>query len=173
MRLISRMATALLLLLMFGLSTSGFYLWDGCQSPEEYRPMGHALESWDVMLYFGDRRLTPEWTPDGAHIVVSYDHGVTHVVRSDGSDAWKVSDNVSDYTVDYSPVVSPDGSRITYATTRDPRRSRRGQPYQQDFDIETVALDGTDYKRLTDISPWEVAGRVSHRVRKQRRHHQL
>ena len=91
----------------------------------------------------------------------SNSRGVTHVAASDGSSVRRISDR--DYSkVAFSPDISPDGSRIVYATTR---HDVKGGRYGRNFEIETSGLDGSDRRRLTehgeqDVSPaWSPDGR--------------
>ena len=58
--------------------------------------------------------------------------------------------------VDYSPDISPDGSRIAYATTRH-RVPEEGDRWRN-FEIETSGLDGSDSRRrLTDYDGQDVS----------------
>ena len=133
----------------------------------------------DSRVWFGrfveaNPRFTPQWSPDGAHVVFTLNwprngnsnNGSTYVARSDGSGVRRVSEGTGEYNVDYSPDVSQDGSRIVYTTAKhltkgdyDPWGATRN------FEIEVSALDGSDRRRLTengdlDISPlWSPDGR--------------
>ena len=98
-------------------------------------------------------RLAPQWTPDGNHIV--FDHydsnrsnrASIYVVRSDGSELKRISAGSEDRDIHYWPDISPNGSRIAYATTRH-QTKLRGQ-WQYEREIETSKLDGSDRRRLT------------------------
>ena len=119
---------------------------------------------WDEVLRKANPRFEPQWSPDGAQIVFTFEsgyRGVTHVAASDGSSVRRISDR--DYSkVAFSPDISPDGSRIVYATTR---HNVKGDSYGDNFEIETSGLDGSDRRRLTengeqDVSPaWSPDGR--------------
>ena len=119
---------------------------------------------WDEILRTANPRFEPQWSPDGAQIVFTFgsnNRGVTHVAASDGSSVRRISDR--DYSkVAFSPDISPDGSRIVYATTR---HNVKGNRYGRNFEIETSRLDGSDRRRLTengeqDVSPaWSPDGR--------------
>ena len=98
-----------------------------------------------------DRQLAPQWTPDGSHVVLPAGNGSIYTVKADGSDLRRIAKEDGDYVLHLSPDVSPDGSRLVYATSRHklkkddaPHRERRS------FDIETARLDGSDRRRLTD-----------------------
>ena len=67
-----------------------------------------------------------------------------HVVRSDGSQLKRISTTSGDKEGDSWPDISPDGSRVVYITTRHRSAGRRNN------EIETVKLDGSDRRRLTD-----------------------
>ena len=70
--------------------------------------------------------------------------GDLHVVRSDGSQLKRISTTSGDKEGDSWPDISPDGSRVVYITTRHRSAGRRTN------EIETVKLDGSDRRRLTD-----------------------
>ena len=98
-----------------------------------------------------DRQLAPQWTPDGSHVVLPAGRGSIYTVKADGSDLRRIAKEDGFYVLHLSPDVSPDGSRLVYATSRHklkkddaPHRERRS------FDIETARLDGSDRRRLTD-----------------------
>ena len=73
-------------------------------------------------------------------------HGVTHVVTSDGSDLRRISHGNG---VDYSADISPDSSRVVYATSKHKTRDVWGGAIAN-FEIETSRLDGSDRRRLTE-----------------------
>ena len=110
-------------------------------------------------------QLMPRWTPDGSQVVlgiINYDRGPPegriYAVASDGSSLLSITEDDGEYFISHSPSVSPGSSRIAYATYR---YQERGPRY---FEIETVALDGTDRRKLTeesgqDLSPvWSPDG---------------
>ena len=116
-----------------------------CSSSDlEYR-------AWSTFLENANPVYIPKWSSSGSYIVASLEHGVTYVVRSDGSSLKRISPGKGGYKVDFSPVISPDGSRILFATSRH-RSSREvsGSWEPRNFEIETSRLDGSDRQRLTD-----------------------
>ena len=101
--------------------------------------------------------LTPQWTPDSAHIVFPYygrgfhivlgdpshvKEGRIQVVAQDGSSLASISETER-FAIDHSPSISPDGSRIVYSAYE----FRQDEPSY--FHIETSAPDGTDKRGLT------------------------
>ena len=137
-------------------------------------------EVWYGTLGAGAPQFTPQWTPDGERIVFALGHpvharryieaGSTFVASADGSNLGPISENVGKkYEVDFSPDISPDGSRIVYTTTRhkaeDPAAERAARrTLFRNFEIETAGLDGSDRRQLTrsglqDLSPvWSPDG---------------
>ena len=96
----------------------------------------------------------PVWSPDGARIAFNYGEHI-YVVESDGSRLQLLSDPPPDdaWYADVSPSISPDGSRVAFATFR---HKSGGMVFgrlfaeARNFEIGTSALDGSDYRRLTD-----------------------
>ena len=107
---------------------------------------------WDINhIYNRDLlRLSPLWTPDGAHIVFATQsdwyatnsriRSQVHIVSADGSSLLTIGEESG---MIHSPVVSSDGSRIMYSSYNDVDEGKRY------FEIVTAALDGSDRKRLT------------------------
>ena len=97
-----------------------------------------------------NRQLAPQWTPDGSHVVLSAGRGSIYTVKADGSDLRRIAKEDGYYVLHLSPDVSPDGSRLVYATSR--HKSKDGPPYggKRSFEIETARLDGSDRRRLTE-----------------------
>ena len=107
---------------------------------------------WDINhIYNRDLlRLSPLWTPDGAHIVFATQsdwyatnsriRSQVHIVSADGSSLLTIGEE-SDMI--HSPIVSSDGSRIMYSSYNDVDEDKRY------FEIVTAGLDGSDRKRLT------------------------
>ncbi len=85
----------------------------------------------------------PAISPDGSNITFSY-KGDIWVVSSNGGSARQLTSNTA---YDYSPIWSPDGKEIAFASDR-----------HGNFDIYTVAAEGGNPKRLTTHSasetPW-------------------
>ena len=104
-------------------------------------------EVWNAIFRSANPSYTVQWTPDGGHIVftiINWGRHYIYVAASDGSRLWTISDAGED-GIAYSPDISPDGSRIAYATTYD----LRFYNYPA-LDIETSRLDGSNRRRLTD-----------------------
>ena len=109
-------------------------------------------------LEVANPQFTPEWTPDGKDIVFArnsfrdpngyWESASIYSVRLDGSRLRLVTKDNDEYEINYSPDVSPDGSRIVYTATRHPLKRTWG--YARNFQIETSDLDGSDRHRLTD-----------------------
>ena len=110
-------------------------------------------------------QFMPRWTPDGSQVVlgiINYDRGPPegriYAVASDGSSLLSITEDDGEYFISHSPNVSAGSSRIAYSTYR---YQERGPRY---FEIETVALDGTYRRKLTegsgqDLSPvWSPDG---------------
>ena len=114
----------------------------------------------EQILYSADPRYTPQWTPDGQHIVFVQE-GFKHrdrssipasiyLIKIDGTGLRRLSQGERGYEIDYSPDISPDGSRIVYTTSRHLSYSEFAPCNRvRNFDIETIRLDGTAPHRLT------------------------
>ena len=106
----------------------------------------------------------PAWGYDGDDLVIVFRWsegrgiygGSLYTVREDGTNLTLLSPSVGDgdgiggarIAYDTSPAVSPDGTRVAYATLRHSEVEGR-------FDIVTAALDGTEREQLTRDSRTE------------------
>ena len=107
----------------------------------------------------GHPQFAPKWTPDGNYIVFG-DQSPRHLylARIDGTKVERIAGGRGEYEIYYSPDISPDGSRIVYATARYP--GERGRS----LEIETADLDGSNRrdredKRIIGKSPvWSPDG---------------
>ena len=131
-------------------------------------PYGHVRVDW----WRTAPQFTPQWTPDGAHIVFGTQRyvfsdswetleesaGRVYVAASDGSSLLQITEGDGFHGIGHSPSVSPDGSRIAYSVYKHLKDEERY------YEIETSALDGSDRRRLTktagmDSSPeWSPDG---------------
>ena len=106
------------------------------------------------------------WTPDGVRIVFE-DAGRIYVVDADGTELTSLSGSYepagprSETTeIDFSPTLSPDGSRVAYSTLR----YAKGELREHTYEIAIQPIDGSDRVRLTendrdDIAPsWSPDG---------------
>ena len=95
---------------------------------------------------------TPRWAEGGTSIVFGFGYrGALYVVDSTGSNLRRISKaskNNEEFDLDYSPDVSPDGTRIAYTTLRQSTGSAFSRVHS--FEIVTSALDGSDVRRLTE-----------------------
>ena len=126
---------------------AGFSLCDGSYEPHP--------EVWGQVLNLAYHRATPEWSADGSKIVVTRGKRTIYVVEADLSRIEWISPSTGSYGIDLSPDISPDGSRIVYATARhltrcQPVTDRCNARIARNFEIETANLDGSDRKRLTE-----------------------
>ena len=109
--------------------------------------------------YNGRAQLTPHWTPDDSHIVFGY-AGRILVVDAGGSDLKSLSGSFEPLhsfsqttEIDFSPSLSPDGSRVAYTTLR----YATGELSEHTYEIATQSIDGSDRQRLTNNSWDEVS----------------
>ena len=148
---------AALTLVLASAGTCVYILRHGCAIGQSlsHGPWDPDYRLVDALNAAGDK-YSPQWTPDGAHIVFSaavtddltsarVDAIRTYVVASDGTDILQIpvgSTRHAHYYADHSPRISPDGSRVAYS-------SYESQDLKVYFDIQTAELDGTDRRRLT------------------------
>ena len=101
---------------------------------------------------------TPSWSPDGTKIVFSFGLGrwlgdVVDIYIMDANGANRVNLTQGRHKVNHSPVASPDGKRIAFASYRD-----------DNYEIYVMDADGKNSKNLTlhlddDTSPaWSPDG---------------
>ena len=104
------------------------------------------------------RGSSPSWSPDGTKILFSFGLGrwlgdVTDIYIVDANGANRVNLTHGRHKVNHSPVVSPDGKRIAFASYRD-----------DNYEIYVMDADGNNPKNLTlhlddDTSPvWSPDG---------------
>ena len=139
------------LVLILSFSTLGPILL-GAVSECSYDGDGHHDPPIKYELYKAHRTFAPQWAEGGKSIVFGH-QGSIYVVEADGSDLRRIS-RISraqkGLDRDYSPSVSPDGSRIAYATLRYSTGWFLEPDALHSFEIVTSAVDGSDVKRLTD-----------------------
>ena len=106
---------------------------------------GDVLNEWETWR-LAVPHFNPRWTPDGEHIVFG-----SLIVDSAGTNLGSIVRESSDddrFEINYSPDVSPDGSRVVYTTFRHTTGSLFNRTHN--FEIVSSALDGSSYRRLTE-----------------------
>ncbi len=107
---------------------------------------------------------TPVFTPDGRFIVyASEQDGNLDVFRMNADGSGKV--NLTRHPgADGHPKVSADGKRIYFNSNResDPATFSRGyMDREHNHEIFSMALDGSDVRRLTDLPDWDTYPAIS------------
>ena len=137
-----------------------------CESPDIYTSARDLSHDFSYRWGKGRGANVSLWTPDGSRIVFSHAGGI-YVVEADGTELTSLSGSYKPahmYSktaeIDFSPTLSPDGSRVAYATLR----YAEGELYEHTYEIAVQSLDGSDRVRLTnngrdDIAPaWSPDG---------------
>lgn len=112
------------------------------QVPEE--PYDTHLEALSLRGY---SQRSPQWTPDGTHVVFGHWPRV-YAVDSAGLRLQDISANVPENHWAHSPSVSPDGSRVVFITTD----SSVGRSSSE---VVSTELEGSDLNRLTENQAWD------------------
>lgn len=89
--------------------------------------------------------FSPDWSPDGSSLVFVLGEmmgGDIYTMKKDGSEVTALT---TDAYTDRDPSWSPDGTRIAWATMREPTLSK--------LDVLTMATDGSDQRNLTAGTP--------------------
>ena len=96
------------------------------------------------LLGLAQQHSIPQWSKDGSQIIFSHALSGVFVVQADGSRMWSLPPDspVGTHSSpgNFSPALSPDGSRVAYAMVGKGNDSS---------DIVTSALDGSDLRKLT------------------------
>ena len=159
MRILVWVAVAMLILALgLVVTVALFFRWSDCEGT-----LSFAWESERAPDPYRESWSTPQWTPDGSHIVFATTPdqkrpSQVHIVATDGS----FLRPVAEWHWSAEPAVSPDGSRIayrywenwsrSYTVRRAPRVTRSDETSQFDGGIETASLDGYGRYRLTRSS---------------------
>ena len=137
-----------------------------CESPDIYTSAQDLSNDFSHRWHKGRGWASAEWTPDGSRIVLGHAGGI-YVVAADGTEMTSLSGSYEPLMlysktaeIDFSPTLSPDGSRVAYATLR----YAQGELREHTYEIAVQPLDGSDRVRLTengrdDIAPsWSPDG---------------
>ena len=96
------------------------------------------------LLALVQEHSVPLWSKDGSQIIFSHPPSGVFVVQADGSRMWSLPPGSPMGTTispgNFSPALSPDGSRVAYAMVVKANDSS---------DIVTAAIDGSDLRKLT------------------------
>ena len=127
-----------------------------CGFGESYDQSGDFSHRW----HRGRGADSSQWTPDGSRILFSH-AGRIYVVEADGTELTSLSGSYEPahlYSptaeIDFSPTLSPDGSRVAYSTLK----YAKGELYDHRYEIAVQPIDGSERVRLTkndrdDIAP--------------------
>ena len=112
------------------------------------RGIGHVCtigaDGSDIEVIVGDDEtyyVEPVWSPDGHSIVYRAIQGGVHDIWVVDLGTGEETNLTNDPDLDVEPDWSPDGQRIVFASLR---------PGAPNFDVYTMARDGSDVRRLTD-----------------------
>lgn len=113
-------------------------------------------EIWGGLRPHVHANYTPQWAEGGTSIVFGYEDNI-YVVDAGGSNLRRLSSVPRDehFDYEYSPDVSPDGSRVAYTTIRYGTGHLWNRVHS--FDIVTSALDGSDVERPTKDESMEIS----------------
>ena len=104
-----------------------------------------SIEEEGELLGVAEQYTAPTWSKDGSHIVFAHPPAGVFVVEASSTRMWSLPPGSPMGTHrslgNFSPALSPDGSRVAYAAIE-----RSGVS----SDIVTSALDGSDLRRLTN-----------------------
>ena len=100
----------------------------------------------------GPAEVNPDWAPDGSRLLFEEIKGGTRkgksaiaTIKPDGTGVTFLTRTRS---YDTNPIFSPDGTRIVFTSDRD-NRSMSKERLSPAFEVYTMAVDGTDVRRLT------------------------
>jgi len=105
----------------------------------------------------------PRWSPDGSKIFFNSnrdENSEIYVMDADGVNQHNLTNNPA---VDWGPMVSPDGTKIAFA-------SRRGGNYEPNCDIYVMNANGSNVRRLTNtpenesLSWWAPSNKITFRI---------
>ena len=98
--------------------------------------------------YLAFPQYTPHWSEDGT--LIAFGHGnSSYLVDSGGSSLSAVPESGPEgwAAIDYSPTVSPDGSRVVYTTLR--HKTGFGLEAVRSFELASLSIEDSKQRRLT------------------------